>query len=270
MKRGSGLAAAALAVAVAGAASVAWAAPAELVSHRAVYRMGLAQSRSGSGMAGASGTWAYEFADSCDGWTTEYRLAMNYSYSEGGEVQSTTDFLSWESKDGLKYRFRVRQARDGQVTEEIEGTAELKGKGQPGVVRYSRPEPRTVKLPKGTVFPTEHTARLIDTAATGGHMLVRSVFDGMGEEGPYEISAVIGRNGPGEAAAAPASPLLASPAWPMRMAFFPVQSKDALPDFEMSLNYHANGIADGILQIFKTFSLRGKLESVEMLPRKKC
>jgi hypothetical protein len=268
MQRGRSLAVGAVVMAVAWGAGQAWSGPVELASHRAIYRMGLSASKSGSGMAGASGTWSYQFADSCDGWTTEYRLAMTYAYDEGGQVQSTTDFLSWESKDGLKYRFRVRQARDGQVTEDVEGTAELKGKGQAGSARYTRPEPRTIKLPKGTVFPTEHTAHLLHAAGSGTRVLSRPVFDGMGEEGPYEINALIGR-GPNPAPAG-VQPLLGSPAWPMRMAFFPVDSKDPLPEFEMSLNYHVNGVADDIVQIFKTFSLKGKLETVEAVPRKKC
>lgn len=241
----------------------------ELVSHRATYRMGLSASRSGSGMANASGAWTYQFVDACDGWITEFRLVITYSYSEGGQVATTTDFLGWESKDGLKYRFRVRQAREGQVTEEVEGSAKLNGPGQGGVAQYTRPEARTVKLPKGTLFPTAHTLRLIETANKGGRVLSRPLFDGQGDEGALETTAQIGRALTPQPAAA-GSPLLNSPAWPMRMAFFPVGGTDPLPEFEMSLNYHANGVAEDIEQIFKTFSLKGRLESVEMLPRTKC
>lgn len=261
-----------LAGAVAGLTSVATMAaamPAELASHRATYRMGLSSSRSGSGMANASGSWTYQFSDSCDGWVTEFRLAITYSYSEGGQVETTTDFLGWESKDGLLYRFRVRQARDGQVTEEVEGTAKLNGLGQGGAAHYSRPASHSIKLPKGTLFPTAHTIRLIDTAAKGGHSLVRPLFDGQGDEGPFDTSARIGRPITVHPTVS-SSPLLDSQVWPMRMAFFPNGSTDSLPEFEMSLTYHPNGVAEDIEQIFKTFSLRGKLESIEMLPAGKC
>lgn len=255
--------------ALASVASAAVAMPAELVSHRATYRMGLSASRSGSGMANASGAWTYQFVDACDGWVTEFRLVMTYAYSEGGQIETTTDFLGWESKDGLSYRFRVRQARDGQVTEEVEGNAKLNGIGQGGIARYTRPETHTVKLPKGTLFPTAHTIRLIDTASSGGRILSRPLFDGQGDEGPFDTSAQIGRAVAVQPASL-ASPLLQSPVWPMRMAFFPAGSTDPLPEFEMSMTYHPNGVAEDIEQIFKTFSLKGKLESIEMLPRTKC
>jgi hypothetical protein len=268
MKRCRGLVLAGAIAGLTSATSMAIAMPAELASHRATYRMGLSASKSGSGMANANGSWTYQFADACDGWVTEFRLVITYAYSEGGQVETTTDFLGWESKDGLTYRFRVRQARDGQVTEEVEGTAKLNGVGMGGVARYTRPEIQTVKLPKGTLFPTAHTIRLIDTASRGGKILSRPLFDGQGDEGPFDTSAQIGR--PVAQPAALASPLLESPVWPMRMAFFPTGSSDPLPEFEMSLTYHPNGVAEDIEQIFKTFSLRGKLESIEMLPHGKC
>ncbi|BAE51636.1 cell envelope integrity EipB family protein [Paramagnetospirillum magneticum] len=268
MKRSIGVASACLAAGLAMAGAEV-AAAADLASHRATYRMGLSASRSGSGMANASGAWTYQFIDACDGWITEFQLVITYAYSEGGQVATTTDFLGWESKDGLHYRFRVRQSREGQVTEEVEGAARLNGPGQGGTARYTRPEARTIKLPKGTLFPTAHTIRLIETANKGGRILSRPLFDGQGEEGALETSAQIGRAVTPQTAAV-TSPLLNSPAWPMRMAFFPMGSTDPLPEFEMSLNYHANGVAEDIEQIFKTFSLKGRLESIEILPRTKC
>lgn len=261
--------ASAVGAAAALAASAVWAGPADLAPHRAIYSMGLSTIKSGAGIAAASGTMSYEFDDSCDGWVVENRIAINYAYTEGGEVLSTTDFITWESKDGLHYKFRMRNTRDGQVTEDVEGSADLKGKGQGGVARFTRPEPITVSLPKGTLFPTEHTLRLIDAARAGGRTFWRVVFDGSGTEGPYEVNALIGT--PTQSfAAAGASPLLASQSWPMRLAFFPVSSPDPMPNFEMALAYHPNGVSQQIVQSFKNFSLSGQLKSVEALPIKRC
>ena len=250
-------------------ASPALAGPADLAPHRAVYSMGLSTIKPGAGIAAASGTMSYEFDDSCDGWVVENRIAINYAYTEGGQVLSTTDFITWESKDGLHYKFRMRNTRDGQVTEDVEGSADLKGKGQGGIARFTRPEPLTVPLPKGTLFPTEHTLRLLETTRAGGRSFWRVVFDGSGTEGPYEVNALIGS--PNQSfAAAGLSPLLASQAWPMRLAFFPVSSADPMPNFEMALTYHPNGVSQQIVQTFKNFSLSGKLQSVESLPGKRC
>ncbi|MGE5547077.1 MAG: cell envelope integrity EipB family protein [Solirubrobacterales bacterium] len=259
-----------------GVGASAWAGAIELAPHRAVYSMGLATMKPGSGLAGANGSMSYEFADACDGWVVENRIAITYTYTEGGQALSATDFITWESKDGLKYRFRMRNTRDGQITEEVEGTAELKGKGQGGVAHFTRPEPMNIALPKGTLFPTEHTQRLLESAQSGGKSFWKVVFDGSGTEGPYEVNALIGQPRPSPALApAPvpskaANALVIQPSWPMRMAFFPVASKDAEPNFEMVLNYHPNGVAQEIQQSFKNFSLKGRLEKVEALPRRGC
>lgn len=256
------------------AVGVSWVGPVlagsiDLVPHRAVYSMGLSTMKPGAGIAAANGTMSYEFDDSCDGWVVENRIAITYAYAEGGQVLSTTDFITWESKDGLHYKFRMRNTRDGQITEDVEGAADLKGKGKAGVAKFQRPEPMTMKLPKGTVFPTEHTLRLLNAAESGGRSLFRVVFDGTGTDGPYEVNALIGSPSQTFPASTP-DPLLASPSWPMRLAFFPVDSKDPLPNFEMAQIYHLNGVSQEIVQSFKNFSLKGKLQSIEALPRKRC
>ena len=239
-----------------------------MAPHRATYHMSLDTTQPGSGIVGADGEMSYKFADTCDGYTVENRIAVTYAYSEGGQAQTSTDFVTWESKDGLRYRFRVRNARNGEVTDEIEGTAELRGKGQGGVARFLRPQPMTVALPSGTLFPTDHTVRLMDAARAGQRSLLRVVFDGSDTDGPYDVNALIGHPAPIQANAA--SPLLDTPAWPMSLAFFPVSASDPAPDFEMRLDYHANGVAQDIIQVFKTFSLRGRLETIEALPRRHC
>lgn len=246
-----------------------WAGVADLAPHRAVYSMGLSTIKPGSSIVGATGTMSYQLDDSCDGWVVENRIAMNYAYSEGGQMQSTTDFITWESKDGLHYKFRMRKTRDGQVTEDIEGSADLKGKGQGGSAQFLRPEPVKMALPKGTLFPTEHTAKLLETANAGNHALWKVVFDGSDVEGMYEVNALIGR----QRATLPAkagSPLLGSPSWPVRLAFFPARTSESVPEFEMALAYHPNGVAREIVQSFKSFSLAGRLESIEPLPKRGC
>lgn len=242
---------------------------ADLAPHRAVYAMGLSTVKPGSSIVAASGTMTYQIDDTCDGWVVENRIAMTYAYSEGGQMQSATDFITWESKDGLHYRFRMRKTRDGQVTEDIEGSADLKGKGQGGVARFIRPEPVRMTLPKGTLFPTEHTVRLLDLAHAGGRTLWRVVFDGSDVEGMYEVNALIGRQSSTLPAKA-VSPLLGSPWWPVRLAFFPVKANESVPEFEMALAYQPNGVAREIVQSFKNFSLTGRLESIEPLPRRGC
>ena len=245
----------------------------DLAPHRAIYRMNLASTRSGSGVTAASGAMSYKFGDSCDGWIVENKTALTFSYSDGAPVTTTWDFVTWESKDGLRYRFRVRSTRDGQVNEEIDGVAELEGKGKGGVAKFTLPESSTLELPKGTLFPTEHTIRLIELALKGEHVVERTLFDGTGTDQTFAVNAVIGKARPGmlpPAIKGINGGLLASPSWPMQMAFFPDGSNEPEPDYEVAVRYYQNGVADEVLQSFGNFSLRGTLESLETLPKPDC
>jgi len=240
----------------------------DLVPHRAVYAMTLASTKSGSGIAGASGEMTYEFTDSCDGWTISNRTNLKFSYNEGDLVDSGWEFLTWESKDGLRYRFHVRSTRDGELSEEIDGIANLEGKGKKGIATYTLPEPLKLDLPKGTLFPTDHTNVLLAAAAAGEVVVPRVMFDGSGIEGAFLVNAVIGKSAPARETIR--SPLLSGQSWRVSMAFFQHEGNESVPDYELRLNYYGNGVADQVLQDFGTFSLRGKLTKLEKLPKPDC
>jgi hypothetical protein len=246
----------------------------DLASHRAIYKMALATAKSGSGVTAASGAMSYKFGDSCDGWIVENKTALTFAYSDGAPVSTTWDFVTWESKDGLHYRFRVRSTRDGVVNEEIDGTADLEGKGKGGLAKFTLPEAKTMKLPKGTLFPTEHTVRMIELAQAGEHMAERTLFDGTGTDNTFAVSALIGKTAAANKnkpeAAGISRALLATPSWPMQMAFFPDGSDEAEPDYEVGVRYYQNGVADDVLQSFGNFSLKGTLEKLEPLPKPDC
>jgi hypothetical protein len=239
--------------------------------------MALHAIKPGGGVTGASGAMSYKFGDSCDGWTVENRTALTFSYSDGEPVSTTWDFVTWESKDGLRYRFRVRSTRDGVVSEEINGVARLDGHGKGGNVKFTQPEQKTMKLPKGTLFPTEHTIRLLESAERGERNLERVLFDGTAAEGPFNVNAIIGKALSANKAISTAGlnpainmALLAAPSWRMQMAFFVPDTTEPTPDYEVSLRYYQNGVADEVIQSFGTFSLKGTLEKLEMLPKPDC
>jgi hypothetical protein len=265
------------AAAVLALAGTAVAAPLELAPHKAVYAMTLNSTRLGGGVTGASGAMTYKFGDSCDGWTVENKTALTFSYNDGAPVATTWDFVTWESKDGLHYRFRVRSTRDGVVSEEIDGVANLDGHGKGGVAKFTLPEQKIMRLPKGTLFPTEHTLELLQTAQTGGHIVERTLFDGTGTDGPFDVNAVIGKAMAANASPRPAggnsainAALLAVPSWRMEMAFFLVGSKEPTPDYEVALRYYLNGVAEEVIQSFGNFSLKGTLQQLEPLPKPDC
>lgn len=247
----------------------------DLAPHLAVYALDLKSAKLGGGITGVSGRMTYKFGDSCDGWTVENRTDLTFSYSDGAPVETLWNFVAWESKDGRQYRFRVRAMRDGALSEEIDGTATL-SQSRGGTAKFVQPEPRIMVLPKGTRFPTDHTLRMLKTASKGGHLVAAPLFDGSSPDGVIDVSVAIGGILPsGTSDRETTNPavdknLLTVPSWPVQMAFFPPDQDGAAPDYEISLRYYGNGVADEMIQSFGAFSLKGRLERLEMLPKPDC
>src|SRR5262249_54438411 len=123
----------------------------ELAAHRAIYDLSLARSSQGSDVTGVSGTMTVEWGEACDGWTVNQRWLMTCAYRTGDQLELAWSLVSWESKDGLRYRFFVRKSENGESKTELRGEARLDGVGKSGVAEYKVPAQKKVDLPAGTL-----------------------------------------------------------------------------------------------------------------------
>ncbi|HZS82061.1 MAG TPA: cell envelope integrity EipB family protein [Stellaceae bacterium] len=264
------------AVAVAAGLLVAMAGPAiavDIAPHRALYDMSLSSSKQNSGVVAASGSMAFEWGETCDGWTVEQRYKLTMHYAEEPDVELTSNFVTWESKDGLRYRFYQRKLKNGDIDDEVRGEARLDGKGKGGTVDFTKPNNETMTLAPGVIFPTAHTILLIERAAAGDQFVGAKVFDGATEENAVDVSAVIGSPQTAEAGAAEAkvkSPLLARPSWRMRLAFFPADTKADQPDYELGMRLLDNGVSRDMVLDYGDFAIKATLDSIEALPKPNC
>jgi hypothetical protein len=243
---------------------------AEIMPHRALYAMTLANARNDSGVVDARGTMSYEWGETCDGWTIEQRYRLKIRYAETPDVGIVSSFITWESKDGLHYRFNQKQTRNGELDQEIRGEARLDGPGKGGVAEFSKPEQQTLTLEPGVLFPSAHTILLIDAAHEGENFISRLVFDGATDENAVQVSAVIGGKITPDRVSVPRSPLLERPGWRMRLAFFPVDPNAEKPDYELGMRLLDNGVSQDMLIDYGEYSIRAKLDDIEPLSKPSC
>jgi hypothetical protein len=104
-----------------------------VLPHRAAYDLRLAPGGARD-FADVSGELAFEWADSCDGWSVTQRSRMTFEYRTGTVLELGWSLTSWESKDGKSYRFQLRNYENGEVVEEYRGEATL-AEGGAGVAR---------------------------------------------------------------------------------------------------------------------------------------
>lgn len=234
----------------------------EVAPHRAIYDLSLAHAKSSSGIVDAKGSMLVEWADSCDGWTIEQRYRLTVTSDESEDSLVVVSFSTWEAKDGLSYRFFMRKMRDGDVAEEMRGRAKLKGPGEGGTAEFTQPEAATIELPRGTMFPTDHTLLLIRSAIDKERFVTRKVFDGGETEGASDVTAAIGQS---VDAPKNGNPLLAERGWSMRLAFYGPDAAGSEPDYEVGMKLLENGVAEGMTLDYGDLVVRAKLREIEAL-----
>ncbi len=239
----------------------------DLAAHRAVYDLKLDTSKDSS-VTAATGKMDYEMLDVCDGWATRQRLAMTVTNNEGQNIQMLSDYTTYESKDGLKLRFRMRQTTDDAVTSDIQGDATLAAGGGGGVAHYTLPHMTTETLPRGTLFPTMHTAALLAAAEAGKKMLALPLFDGTSEKGAqHSFIFITGWHGPSPDKWPPLAKLSSGR---FHISFFDRAPNAMEPDYEVSMRYWANGVADSLKMDFGDFVMDGKLRDFRLVPPRGC
>jgi EipB-like len=241
-------------------------APAPLAAHRALYQLTLVSARRGREITDASGTMGYEVADVCDGWTTRQRLRMTLSTADGTDTEMDSDYATWESKDGLRFRFHMVQTTDGSISDQTDGSAHLTRTGGVGEVMYRLPKPAKVRLPAGTLFPMMHTLAVINAAREGKKFLTLPLFDGTDDDGLEDSSIVVLDWKPPFATKYPMLNHL--PSTRVRLAFFDHGPEGQTPTYGVAMRYWENGVADDMLMDFGDFVMHATLTELRPLPRK--
>ena len=232
----------------------------ELIPHRAVYRLSLADQDQGA-ITAVRGGLVMEWKRSCDGWTSNQRLAFQAGREEGPDFSYDVRFSSWESDDNHELRFSVRSFDDAQPFEEFVGQATLPNSGE-GKATFAVPEGKSVVLPADTLFPTRHIKELIAAAERGEHFVSVPVFDGSGIDALSNVSAVISKDWPATARR--------PEAWTMSLAYYSLVGRSEEPEFQLSFRLRADGVTDDLTLDYGQFVLHGDLDHLDELPIPKC
>jgi hypothetical protein len=241
-----------------------------LASHRAFYELKLLRTDPTGAIASARGRLALEFNEVCDGYTLTQRLRTEIASAEGGVVNNDYTVTTWESFDGLVFRFRIHNASNAEPPEEYIGIARLTAAGRAGNVEFKKPERTKLVLPSGTVFPTEHQILLLRAALSGKRLVRVRVFDGGGSEGLNEASGFIGPELPKLAGEGALASLQGQRSWKGRVAYFPLKTGDERPIYEVGFRLFENGVGDDLVLDYGDYALSGTLTRLELLPRPSC
>ena len=239
-----------------------------LASHRALYTLSVARLDPRNYRHGIAGGLSLEFVHACDGYVLNQRFVIETT-TDDGTILNNMVLNSWESLDGKSFRFKMRDEVNGDVEQELKGEGKLSSRG--GGVHFTLPEDTDLDLPPMTMFPTEHTVRLLALARSGGNWLQAGIYDGASADAYSEVGGFIGAELPVESGSNPVvASLKGQRSWRIRLAYFTSDKAQDTPDYEIAYRLYENGVADDIVFDYGDYAIRATLKLLELKPRDGC
>ena len=246
----------------------------EILPHEAAYELGLEHVVSGSQLVHAEGFMSYNWKRRCDGWTSEQRLFLVLTYPENKTIKFKAVSATWESEDGLRFRFNISRGVNGEEIENYIGEAILDEIGGPGRVYYENPKDKEVLLDRGTIFPSRHTLLLLQRAENFTKFDRQLIFDGGDAGGSAAVTAIFFPKQKAMKLKKLVKGYDPKPVYPVKLSFFPPASTDLkadiLPDAEYKVFYQADGVAPVLYLNFSEVKFRGDMVAFARLKEPVC
>jgi len=256
----------------------AWAAPVisgvVIQPHRAIYTIKMVSSRAGSPLLGIDGKMMYSLEKSCDGWISNHSFDLSYTYSENSPLKIWTKFTSFESLDGHNMQFSSERYSNGELEQSLRGSAHSGQTEAANSAVYTSPEGLVYPLTVGTLFPVEHSRKLIAAAEAGQKIFNAQVFDGSDDKGVAELNAIIGKRfdpvKDDVLGAHVDKSLMIQPSWHVELASFRDDPETNAAEYELQMTLLRNGIVKDMRVNYHDFSIEQNLVALEDIKQEEC
>lgn len=250
-----------------------------LAAHRAVYELSLGRSEPRSGLNDVRGKLVVELTGSdCDGWTSNMRVVNKLDGRTGKSSVLDTRSTSWESPQGDMMEFASQRFTNGTQELDLRGQADMGDNG--GTVRVELPAEATLELPPGTIFPVQHTRRILDAAMHDKRRDRSVIYDGNEDQKVLTAVTFIGKRNAPDSLKLPGESdqirqLVKLPSWPVSIGYFDdSKSEDGtgeqMPEHQVNFTMFENAVAANLVLDYGDFTLKGDLVSLDYLPQETC
>jgi len=249
---------------------------ATVAPHRAIYDLTLLRANEGASLKTAAGKLAFEIDGSqCDGFTVNFRMATRYGQEEGGNTLIDSTSTTFENAAATELRHQSKESVNGKLRDsekitlkrtrpDAEGTGELDSK--PG---------ESFTVPAGAALPMQHQLKLMALGEAGGGRDSSIVFDGSDGAKSFRAISFVGREKPpggnaDDAGSRAAAALKGLASWPMTVSYYALDGAEELPEYQVSFDMYANGVATGLVLDYGDFALSGTLTDLKLLDTPGC
>ncbi|MBL4647356.1 MAG: DUF1849 family protein [Gammaproteobacteria bacterium] len=236
---------------------------ADLVPHRAHYKITLKSKTAHSDIEDISGSMVLEIRKKGKEWSLSQKSMTMLHVKNGLPEMILAFYQATESEQGDYLKFQAQKTFNRSVMDQVLGEASF-SKKTGNAVTYRSPALQTVQISKNSIPPIQHLRMLIQTAKAGKTTLKSQVFDGSFFGKEVDINTFIEKP---KAICKKASALGGRDVWAMNFAIYDNQeSRSPLPSFEMRQNISETGVMCGYSMDFGTYAITGTLEKIEKLP----
>ena len=246
----------------------------EMAPHRAVYEITFGDSRPESQIVGGVGKWVLEVKGaSCTGYNVAYRFVSKLQTRGGEDIILDTRGKNFESGDATAFDFSNSVYQNNQLRDAVKGIA---SRGDDAInVRLSKPEAATVSIENEALFPVQHFIKLIENAKAGKKLVNNVVYEGIeGAKSSLLTSSIILPEKPVEEGEGLVYEMLEKQKlrrWPVSISYFKPEKKgDGEPEWQNAFLLYENGVARDFTFDYGDFSLKGKMETLELLAKEDC
>jgi EipB-like len=250
---------------------------ASLAPHRAFYVLEADRLDDKGGITSIAGKLAYEITgNDCEGYAVNYRIANRYVQGEGSPQTQDIRMTSFESGDGSELDMKQKSYNNGNLDSESRVKASKPKAGGAGSGEFEGKENKTFEIAADAVFPTAFQKQLMADAEKGETRSAAVVFEGSDDLKSTRAVGFIGAKKPvGKLASGADAETLEAlnklPYWPVTVSYYALDAKgDEPPTYSASFNMLENGVSTDLVLDYGSYSLKGKLEKIEMLKAETC
>ena len=220
-------------------------------------------------ISGGRGVLQLEWRRDCDGISYTQDSAISLNYPDGDVVDTQLRIINWESNAEDVFRFSLESRVAGETTETVNGLAARNANGRVDL-RYSEPEPRTMDLPAGVVFPVQQIHRMFRQAEAQKVSDWYPLLRGEAENDPVQVAVTyIGSVSPPQGFEDAEADLVATSGWRFASAYYESKAS-AEPSFEIEETILASGVITQARISYPDMILDVKLERVQPVAMPDC
>ena len=239
----------------------------KLLSHNAIYDLSIALINNNSSLEGGKGRSAFKIKQVCNGWDINEDFFLIYELANKQNTKSFSSHKTFENATGTQHSFEHSEKSDFNGENSYEGYIEKIDNKIIGSLINN--DTKKLSFDKDVLFPIEHLKKLINIASNKGKFFTSKVFFGNEEkEFIKTVSAFISKKRISKIKNI--TYLSKKMVWPIKLAFYPYETRKSKPDYEITIELDDVGIIHSYKVNYENFIVHADLKKFKVIDAVGC